>query len=1351
MLSTWPCAILFFSVFFLSANADAQVPANDVCADAIPIAVNSGWVPASNLNTVTNGPNLSCGGGTMIRDVWFSFVYPGGTVSITTQLGTLADTRLGVRASCEGPIIACNDDFSGMGLASRIDLTCNQLTIGTTYYIQAGGYNGQTGNFSIQVAASGVGGCTDPNANNYNPCAGTNNGSCTYDAIQAGFSAIPATGCEGIQMSFTSTSTGNVASYMWSFPGGTPSTSNLPNPVVSYPLPGIYPASLTVSDPQGDQSSINQNISVSERIPFQVVINPDNYPNETSWKLFNAFGIEVAGGGAVGASLCIDAGTCYSFVIYDSYGDGICCVYGQGSYQLFLDGVQVASGGLFGSSETTSVNCMPGTDCNHAIPVEIGVHTAPFTESWFSFTPSVNGQYNISTCFLGSCNTTIWMYDYCNMNNFGEDNAATLTYNNGFCEGQAQVTPMLVGGTEYWIRIRWEEDPNSPCIREFNVEYIGPLSGCMNLLACNYDPIAEVPGPCYFNDDPNCSNLGPDLRIRGDVFFNSMFLTTINAGDACLVNEGCVQGFGQRQVVRFTTWIDNIGTQDYYIGNPNQGTGQFEWDPCHNHWHYEGYAEYVLFDENGFEMPQIGFKNGFCVLDLTCPAGGVAKYTCGNMGITAGCADYYSSGLQCQWVDITDVPAGTYTLVTRVNWDQSPDANGRYELRHDNNWSAVCISFGRDANNNIVNFTKSLECGVPIDCLGQPFGSSIPDCEGNCPGVVTTGDLDSNNELTMDDVMLYLSGIVGGGIAPTTCNDLNADGAVSVIDAALAFNCAHFGDDHVHDGGTHNHCIFGLNILNPEHTVTLIPAVINPGAGYFDVYVLNPDCKVAAYEFEVTGATVTGVASIVTGATFDVIHMASATKVVGMAQHNFLPKNYSPTPLIRVFYSAITAPEVCINPIVDIVNEDTHRVNTIAGPCLSVTSQTFADFSAEPTQVCVGSTVQFTDLSTNSPISWQWSFPGGTPAQSTAQNPVVTYLLPGIYSVSLTVSNGNQSDSKTMMNYIEALGNAPICVDCFGDLGGMAYIDACGNCVGGNTGLQPCPTCPAQGGTISTLSQRLNLCVGDGFPNIVQLSITGNTSPGRFGLVRQSDLAVIATNTTGVFNMENYPAGQYFVGYVAVESMSQLQGITNLNQLSGCYNLSNQLAVSSMPLSGGTIAAVGPTSICTGSITFTRTGHIGPNFRWAVLNQEANMVLSQNTTGVFDFSLYGAGTYRVVHFVYSNAVNLNQVSPPNTLPCMAVSNQVTVQVQPCPAEMQVNPNPTQDVANVYFVPYKDSRARLELLDLSGRLIDTYFEQMVDAGQSYSVQISGSNLPNGVYLLRLIDGYGTTTKKFIIAR
>lgn len=80
-----------------------------------------------------------------------------------------------------------------------------------------------------------------------------------------------------------------------------------------------------------------------------------------------------------------------------------------------------------------------------------------------------------------------------------------------------------------------------------------------------------------------------------------------------------------------------------------------------------------------------------------------------------------------------------------------------------------------------------------------------------------------------------------------------------------------------------------------------------------------------------------------------------------------------------------------------------------------------ADFKVSNKIICVGSQVQFTDLSRLSPTTWAWTFAGGTPATSTLQNPVVTYNAAGAYNVSLVVGNAQGMTSETKFSYVEAV------------------------------------------------------------------------------------------------------------------------------------------------------------------------------------------------------------------------------------------------------------------------------------------------------------------------------------------
>ncbi|MCD4746284.1 MAG: PKD domain-containing protein, partial [Bacteroidales bacterium] len=88
-----------------------------------------------------------------------------------------------------------------------------------------------------------------------------------------------------------------------------------------------------------------------------------------------------------------------------------------------------------------------------------------------------------------------------------------------------------------------------------------------------------------------------------------------------------------------------------------------------------------------------------------------------------------------------------------------------------------------------------------------------------------------------------------------------------------------------------------------------------------------------------------------------------------------------------------------------------------------------ADFTADVTIISPGESVNFTDLSTGTVNSWEWIFNGGTPLTSNAINPSnIIYEIPGIYDVTLTVSNDSCSDTKIKENYITVNSNGPYVV-----------------------------------------------------------------------------------------------------------------------------------------------------------------------------------------------------------------------------------------------------------------------------------------------------------------------------------
>jgi hypothetical protein len=91
-----------------------------------------------------------------------------------------------------------------------------------------------------------------------------------------------------------------------------------------------------------------------------VIIIADTYPNETSWNITDSENTTIASGTINSDTICFPTGNLLNFTIFDTYGDGMCCGYGDGSYTIYVDSIMVATGGNFAFSETIPFNYPPG-------------------------------------------------------------------------------------------------------------------------------------------------------------------------------------------------------------------------------------------------------------------------------------------------------------------------------------------------------------------------------------------------------------------------------------------------------------------------------------------------------------------------------------------------------------------------------------------------------------------------------------------------------------------------------------------------------------------------------------------------------------------------------------------------------------------------------------------------------------------------------------------------------------------------------------------------------------------------------------------------------------------------------
>ncbi|MFM7288025.1 MAG: lysyl oxidase family protein [Bacteroidota bacterium] len=656
-----------------------------------------------------------------------------------------------------------------------------------------------------------------------------------------------------------------------------------------------------------------------------VVIRTDNYPRESSYRLQNQSGAVLAfrdtGYFTQTATyyrdtLCIPNTSCLTFTMMDSYGDGLCCGHGNGLFQLWWNGNLLASGGQFTHSDVRSLNCAPTQSCQTALAIDTGNYSAPVRNSWYAYTAPVRGRYRISTCPANpSFNTRIWVYNQCNVPVLANNNMGTVFFNDSStaCGIRAEVMAFLDTGRIYYVRIGGDSSCTGPIA--FRLQYDGPIPGCMDPLACNYDPMATVSTSCYYYPNPLCPP-GPDLEFVQSAFENSLQRSTINANVGnCWVAENCLTGYGSRTLIRFTTDIRNVGITDYFIGSPSTHPGQFNTVNCHGHAHYEGYAEYVLYPTVGNRIP-VGFKNGFCVMDLSCPSGIPAKYGCSNMGITAGCGDIYSRSLDCQWIDITDVPTGDYILAAKVNWDQSPDALGRIEMNYLNNWAQVCVRIYTD-NNGLKQYSKYPNCAPYTDCQGVVYGNAVRDCRGICSGTAIAGDINQDSIRSSTDMPYYLTGLVQQQLPFSNCADLSGDSVLNVWDAALLGNC-------LMNNNTGQNCQFPRGIQSAQTHSTKILA-IDTVQRFVDIGIRNPQHRLTALDFSIHGIRPLQILSLAApGSPVWQYTLANQQpRIIGISQNMALSiaRDSSYQPLMRIFYSRTSDTAVYLQATHAAVNE----------------------------------------------------------------------------------------------------------------------------------------------------------------------------------------------------------------------------------------------------------------------------------------------------------------------------------------------------------------------------------------------------------------------------------------------
>jgi hypothetical protein len=260
------------------------------------------------------------------------------------------------------------------------------------------------------------------------------------------------------------------------------------------------------------------------------------------------------------------------------------------------------------------------------------------------------------------------------------------------------------------------EFPNESCLEALE-RRSGRMDTALRFERLPYDPLqaAEVRVAAYTEES------APDLAVIPEGLGNNRVVYRYIEPDSCAIEEGCVSGSGWRRLLMYDASIKNSSTVDLTIGEVSEDSpfvehNVFEFSACHEHYHYSHYGDFHY-----GALP--GEKRAFCIestdryfnseqTPLTHP------YSCDNQGIASGWGDTYIAGIECNWIDITDlaIPVGGTTQT--LEFDLNPD-------------EFICEGTPETDSNGEQLFTPTGEIGENGEPVDRPLCDFVAGYDAN--------------------------------------------------------------------------------------------------------------------------------------------------------------------------------------------------------------------------------------------------------------------------------------------------------------------------------------------------------------------------------------------------------------------------------------------------------------------------------------------------------------------------------------------------------------------------------------------------------------------------------------------
>jgi PKD repeat protein len=712
----------------------------------------------------------------------------------------------------------------------------------------------------------------------------------------ANFTATPTTGCDTLSVQFANTSGLNAVSFLWDFPGGTPSSSTEANPLVDYATPGIYSATLIAINAAGQDTFTRVDYIIVNGVPTA------------------GFTSSVSGLTATFTNTSTGA-TSYSWDFGDSNGSTEAnpehTYATDGVYTVILSATNDC--GTVTSTQTVTVVSAPTA----GFTASTNIGCVPLTVE-FTNTSSAN-----ATAFN-------WQFPGGEPSSSTEQNPPSVVYD--------------VPGT-YTVTLTASNSGGSSTHTQTIIVQPGPtanFTASTSLLEVTFTNTSSNSTSYHwdFGDSQESNEANPTHTYAADGTYTVVLTATNDCGTSTFTQNVVIITEPDAGFSASTTAGCAVLTVNF--------TDISEGDPVSWEWDFPGGTPSSSTEEN----PTVQyFTPGVydVTLVVTSIGGSTSSFTQTNFITVNGAPTVgFNSDVNGLTVDFSNSSTGASSYMWAFgDGDVSPEEHPTHTYAQDGVYT--------------VTLTATNSCGSSIyeqtlTIVTAPTASFTAENSGCTPFTVTFNNTSSSNATDFE------WDFPGGN--PSNSNEESP---------TVTWNTP----------GVYTVTLTASNSAGSSTSTTVITVGANPSA---------------AFSYQQAGLTAIFTNTSANGDSY--------TWNFGDGSDESNEQNPSHT------YSQTGTYTVTL---------------TVTNECGTVTTtQTVEISGAAPapainsnkTEGCLPFSVQFTDQSAGDPTEWAWSFPGGTPSSSTEQNPAVSYSAPGVYDVTLEVTNIFGSESQTFPAYI---------------------------------------------------------------------------------------------------------------------------------------------------------------------------------------------------------------------------------------------------------------------------------------------------------------------------------------------